>query len=501
MGTLRSLPLPLVATLGFAALMLIPALHGLSLHDEATARPYFYTSLMMFAASALVAIATAGTPTERWVRSQLLSLVGIFLLLPIVLAVPVQISASTTFMSAYVEMVSAITTTGLPVLDVDRLNETQELWRALVAWAGGFVMWTAAIAVFAPLNLGGFEVTQRGRSLSRANAASWQSVMDDLRVYGAAKDLLPIYAGLTGAFAIALIGGGRPPVEAFILASSALSTSGYVLADGGVLDGPVWEEIILFGALIFGVSRATYDQSVVDGRAHNRWLDPELRLAIVLVSSVSVLLFFRHFLGAFDTPAQANSFVSGLMALWGMVFTALSFLTTTGFVSEHWQGAQTWSGLKTSGLILMGLSLVGGGVATTAGGVKLLRIYALFKHSRREIDKLILPSAIGRRGSVDRKMRHEGAQIAWVFFMLFAVSLGVMILFLTFLDVGFEDALVLSIAALANCGPLVMAATERPIDVLTLSTAAKSTLAIAMVLGRLELLALIALFNPEFWRS
>ena len=69
------------------------------------------------------------------------------------------------------------------------------------------------------------------------------------------------------------------------------------------------------------------------------------------------------------------------------MFTVLSFLTTTGFSSSEWGAAQAWSGLETPGVLLMGLSLIGGGVATTAGGVKLLRVFALYQNGLREKQK------------------------------------------------------------------------------------------------------------------
>ena len=121
---------------------------------------------------------------------------------------------------------------------------------------------------------------------------------------------------------------------------------------------------------------------------------------------------------------QGNS-ASRSAALWGGLFTALSFLTTTGFVSADWDAAQGWSGLPTPGLILMGLAMFGGGVATTAGGVKLLRVYALYKHGRREMRAAGPPAApIGGGRSSRRRIRREGAFIAWIFFMLFALSIA-----------------------------------------------------------------------------
>jgi trk system potassium uptake protein TrkH len=143
---------------------------------------------------------------------------------------------------------------------------------------------------------------------------------------------------------------------------------------------------------------------------------------------------------------------------------------------------------------------MGGGVATTAGGVKLLRIYALWRHGQREIELLVHPSSVGGSGAAARQIRRQGAQIAWIFFMIFALSIAVVMLLLALTGVQFETAMVLAVAALSTTGPLAAVGAETPISYAGLPEAAKAVLAIAMVLGRLEALALIALLNPEFWR-
>jgi trk system potassium uptake protein TrkH len=130
-------------------------------------------------------------------------------------------------------------------------------------------------------------------------------------------------------------------------------------------------------------------------------------LAGFAVVVLPTLLFMRHWLGALEVETVAN-FGDALQALWGSAFTVLSFLTTTGFVSDSWVAAQTWSGLQTPGLLLVGLVLMGGGVATTAGGVKLLRVYALYKHGVREMAKLIYPHSVGGAGRLGRRIRREG---------------------------------------------------------------------------------------------
>ena len=144
---------------------------------------------------------------------------------------------------------------------------------------------------------------------------------------------------------------------------------------------------------------------------------------------------------------------------------------------------------------------MGGGVATTAGGVKLLRVYALYKHGMREMDRLVHPSSVAGKGVAARRMRREGASIAWVFFMIFAISIALVMTALAAAGTSFEDAVILSVAALSTTGPVAVVAGESPINYVQLSDASKLIICGAMVLGRLETLAIIALLNPDFWRS
>ncbi|MFN6977523.1 MAG: potassium transporter TrkG, partial [Gemmobacter sp.] len=187
-------------------------------------------------------------------------------------------------------------------------------------------------------------------------------------------------------------------------------------------------------------------------------------------------------------------------ALWGAVFTVLSFLTTTGYESTGWADARVWSGLETPGLLLLGLAVIGGGVATTAGGVRLLRVYALYRHARRELDRIAHPSSIGGGGPQMRALRREGAYLAFVTFMLFALSLGGLTAALAAAGVGFERSVVLAVTALATTGPLSELALAGGEGFQRLGDGAKVILAAGMVLGRLEMLALLALLAPGVWR-
>lgn len=252
--------------------------------------------------------------------------------------------------------------------------------------------------------------------------------------------------------------------------------------------------------MLFALSRLTFSSDTVTATQGGISTDPEFRLGIFIIGAVPLVLFLRHWIGAFDVEAEDNVW-QAFQALWGSMFTVMSFLTTTGFASTDWVDAQAWSGLETPGLILMGLALVGGGVATTAGGVKLLRVFALYLNGRRELERLVHPSSVSRAGPESRRLQRNGAFIAWIFFMLFGITIAVLTILFSLAGVDLEAALVLSVAGLATTGPLTQLAVDTPIDLSGLNSYAKSVFCAAMVLGRLETLAIIALFTPELWRK
>lgn len=496
----------IVVLIGLGALaMLIPAVHATAVDDHATARAFFYWSILFLVLFAMIALATANYRIRRQGRSHLISILMAYSLLPVMLAVPFNEAVpDTRFYNAYVEMVSSLTTTGMTLFEPERLPPSVHLWRAFVGWLGGFFVWVTAFAVMAPLNLGGFEVSSSREIGSGATAATIQigrAADASERLVRFGSRLLPIYGGLTAVLWIALLIAGDGAFVAFCHALSTMATSG-ISPIGGVAEansGVAGEAIILL-FLVFALSRLTFaPEERADGwRSVLR--DPELRLGLLIILALSTLLFFRHFAASFDDGLEVTAW-EGLMGLWGAVFTVTSFLTTAGFESTHWATARAWSGLGSPGVLLLGLAVFGGGVATTAGGVKLLRVYALYKHGLREMEKLVQPSSIGGAGQAARRFRRQGAYVAWVFFMLFAISIAAVTLALSFAaGVGFEQAMILTIASLSTTGPLTELAGDAPVNLAGLNDQAKAILSAAMILGRLETLAIIALLNPEFWR-
>ncbi|PSL17336.1 TrkH family potassium uptake protein [Shimia abyssi] len=495
--------LHLVAISG--VLMFLPAILAVLQDDHFEARMFFYSAIFVIFVSTLIAMAISGTVRAPRTIDHLLTLFCAFAILPLVLALPFYEAIQTTsYLNAYFEMVSSLTTTGATLFEqTDRLPPALHLWRGIVGWMGGLMMWIAASAVFAPLSLGGFEVTTRAEpGKVDGNRGLMQRASPMKRWTRGAIVLVPIYAGLTLAIWVMLMILGDQPLSGLMHAMSTMSTSG-ISPVGGLENGGAGlaGEGVIFLFMLFALSRLTFSADTGAVRRDSLLQDPEFRMGLTLVLLVTAGLFLRHWVGAFDVNETRDP-LAALRAAWGALFTVLSFLTTTGFQSSEWDVARDWSGLNSPGLILMGLALVGGGVATTAGGVKLLRVYALYLQGLGEMERLVHPSVvIGSRGAGSRRIRRRGAVLAWVFFMLFAISLAAVTTALAALGSDFEQALVLAIAALTTTGPLTQVAADAPIDLLSLANAEKVVLGLAMVLGRLETLAIIALMAPDLWHK
>lgn len=540
-SVLQRLPI-LILLAGIAAvMMLLPAAYASVTGFPAIARNFFYAALLILVFCGLIGLATHANPRPQRARAMLLSMLGVYGILPLLLAVPFAESLPDTgFFNAWWEMVSSLTTTGASLYSADLLPMPLHLWRAVVGWMGGFFVLVAAVAILAPLRVGGFEIMSNpyGREEYReklppssdprrpvlhlsdprhdshlANPAS--------RIGRAALLVGPLYAGLTLALWVGLLMLGDPSFLALARAMGTLSTSGIspVLGPTGTASG-IAGEMLVFLFLIPALSRRFWPGGG-ELRATDRLVDdPELRMALGLVGLVAAVLFLRHFLGAIevdraptDDPLRLTEVGRALAAMWGGLFSALSYLTTTGWTSVEWADARAWSGLDAPGLILAGLAMMGGGIATTAGGVKLLRVYALARHGQREMERIIHPHSVSGGGRIARRLRREGAYLAFIFFMLFAISIALVVGLVSIYPIEFETATILSIAALTNAGPLAGAIPLTPAFEGTAGIASapwegwsglpdftKGVLAMAMVLGRIETLAILALFSPEFWR-
>lgn len=499
MALLRQFPALVVLLLAAAALMLLPALHAAHLGVWPVARVFLYHGVFFILFGIILGLATMNRRPRIPARYALLTMLLAYLLLPLLLAAPVAaLMPSLGLGGGYFEMLSCLTTTGATLFDRPQiLPESLHLWRSIVGWCGGFMALVFGFAVLAPLNLGGFEI---GQGEERRHGPG--GGIDDMsrRILRAIRGIGPLYVGMTGALTLLLIFAGDRPFVALCHAMATLSTSS--ISPVGGLEGGQAGRIGELAVALFLLPAVSH--RVMYHRLRRRGAmpladDPQIQLMLIVVIGVTVVLFLRSFIGAAEIDRQDN-LAAAAQAVWGSLFTVLSFLTTTGFVSRDWNAMQIWSDLPDPGIILLGVAVMGGGIATTAGGVKLLRIFALYRHGLREMDKLIHPSAVGRRGEGDRLISVGGARIAFVFLMLFLIAIALVMIALALTGLSFQRSLALAIAGLTTTGPVAqMLGAGLPYT--ELGAAAQALFCAAMIVGRMEALVIIALFNPIYWRS
>ncbi len=283
-----------VLIFGAASLsMLIPALHGGVTRELETARTFLYTGLFGLVIFTMIVVAQAGRMPRHGAVGNLMSVFATFVFLPLFLAVPLYESLKTTsFLNAYVEMVSALTTTGATVFDdPSRLNNTLHLWRAQVGWMGGLLMWIAASAILAPMNLGGFEVTAQAEPGQRETKFSMGQTDPRERLLRITNALLPIYVGLTLLLWVLLIISGDSSLVALAHAMSVMSTSGISPVGGLEASSSGFTgEVLMLLFMLFALSRLTFSSDTVTGTRSGIRTDPEFRLGMIIVLGVPMIL-------------------------------------------------------------------------------------------------------------------------------------------------------------------------------------------------------------------
>ncbi|MEL6575336.1 MAG: potassium transporter TrkG [Pseudomonadota bacterium] len=497
-----------------AVTMAVPLLYALLAGDERSARAFLYGGLFTGFAAAISHVALASRARESSAQTELASLLVAWAVIPVFAAIPlVLLTPSIGWVGAWFEMVACFTTTGSTgYTQPSTVPDAVHLWRGIVGWLGGLLTLTAAYVVLAPRRMGGFEVTTP--TASAAGVESGEVRLAELgartppvgdRVRRALRTILPVYSGLTAVLVI-LIGSAQPlDLTGVVHVLGIISTSG-VSPDKPMLPAfdNVAAELIAAVFLLAACTSRLYGRASRIGREVTLRRDPELRLMVIIIGLATLGLFLRHWFAAFELEMSENG-VDALSAFWGILFTTISFLTTTGYEAAAWEGARAWAGLDNPTLMLLGLAAVGGGAATTAGGIKLIRAAALIRHGLREIDRLAQPSVVGGSGTgVGAGLRGlvgEGAFLGWAFVMLYAGAVLIVAFALALTGLAFEPAFIAAVSAVSNTGPVFGFVAQGHESYALLDPAQRAVCAAGMILGRMETLAVIALFRRETLQS
>lgn len=468
----------------FSGAMLAPTLTAVMEHDRATALAYAASSLAGAFVGGALMLAMQGAQRPALMRENIALLALAWVVLPFFCAFPLWASGLfETYEDAIFLATSALTTTGASlVIDLDHAPRSFLLWRAELEWLGGYASLVMGATVLGALGTGGGEVQRSLLPLGDTGAVYERFVH-------VARGIGLVYLCVTVAGFVALTFSGIPAFHALCLSFSAISTGGFATThDGfGAFHAPVGEIamalLMLYGAMNF-VTHWTFWRGL---RLRTYLDEPEFWLLLIMVALALALI------GASELPG--SSALAGMKHATFYLFNAVSLVTTSGY----WLGPQP----DPSPAFIVGaiaITLIGGASVSTAGGVKLMRAWLLMSQVRNELRRLAFP-----RSLVPIKFRgvrlEPGVVIGvWALFISYVVTLAASALVMGALGVDLLSSIVAAVSAIANAGPLYDLLRGRAGGYDALPDGARWLLCGTMIAGRLEVLALLSLFSPAFWR-
>jgi trk system potassium uptake protein TrkH len=399
--------------------------------------------------------------------------------LPLVLAID-----GLSWTDAYFEAMSGLTATGATALSgLDSLPVSVNVWRCFMQLIGGLGVMLLVVAVLPLLGLGGVQLYK----------AETPGPMKDARltprIAETARGLWGVYFVFSTACLLAYHQAGMSWSDAFMHMCSTMGLGGFSSHDAsfGFWNSPDIELVAIFFMALSGISFARYFIVWRARSFRSMWRDTEVR-AYVLVLLGSALglavLLLSH--GIFAQPQEA---------LRAAAFHVVSVATTTGYASADYA---LWPVFAPIWLMFLGTFVSCAG--STGGGIKMVRMVLLIKQSRRELVRAIHPRVVNpvKLGRATIPATVIAAVMAYML-IYGASTIGLtMLMLLSGLDIVTAFSAV--VATLNNIGPgLGLVGPASNFGALTDFQTWICT--VAMLLGRLELLAVMVLFVPHFWRK
>ena len=385
------------------------------------------------------------------------------------------------FSEAFFESMSGLTTTGATVLNqLDELPKSILFYRQQLQWLGGMGIIVLAVAVLPLLGVGGMELYH-----AESSGIAKDRLTPKLR--NTAIALWKIYLSLTVLCALGYFLSGMSIFDAVSHSFSTVAIGGFSTHDGsiGYFNSAAVETIAMFFMFLAGINFSLHfvawnNRSLVDYIK-----DSEFKTySMVLICSSIIVIIALSLNGQYDS---ANETVRHSL------FQTISIATTTGFTSQNYS---SWPAAIPVFLIMM--SFIGACVGSTGGGIKVVRILVMFRLGMKEINKFIRPNA-QVSVKLNKSSINEKALVSVLgFFSLYAISFFLILMLLMFAGLDQVTAYSATAATMNNLGPGLGDVAQNYGSV---GEAAKWILSFSMLIGRLEVLTIIAIFHRAFWRQ
>lgn len=465
-----------------AIAMLIPAAVDL-LYGNPDWQVFVFSALVVGGAAVAVALATRGKPPPVSPRFGFLLVNLLWATIALAGAVPLMLSSlDLSLTDAMFESMSGVTATGATVINgLDRAPPGLLMWRSLLSFMGGLGVIALGLFLLPFLNIGGV-------SYFKIESTDIQDRPFE-RLQTFLVSLIGIYVLLGFACAVLYVMGGMLPFDAVNHAMATVATGGFSTHDTSFLRYAD-NYLILWTGIVFmfigGLPFSIMILIAVRGRP-DALRDPQIRVYAGYVLAFSLALAFYLTVSA-DVPF--------IEALTQASFNVLSIITTAGFASEDY----TLWGPFALGMFFLA-TFMGGCSGSTTGGIKAYRFLILFQVLGSSLKRLLYPNSVTPIRYGDRSIDADMQRTVVLFVATFFVLWGILTALLGLAGLDFVTALTGSLSSLTNVGPGLGPVIGPVGNFSSLPDSAKWICTAAMLLGRLEILAVLVIFTPTFWRG
>ena len=404
-------------------------------------------------------------------------MVALFGSLPFVLS-----TQNFTFSEAFFESMSGITTTGATIIsDLDSSPKSILLWRAIMQWLGGIGIVVMAITILPLLKVGGMQL------FKMEGPDSTEKILP--RTIEVAAIIISTYIVLTFLCGFFYWVFGMTMFDSVSHAMTTIATGGFSTHNDsiGFFKNPNIEIVasifIILGSIPF-ISYLKFAQ----GNRKVFFNDVQIKgLIYLLVISITVMFFYLMFI-SYERSLLDKIRVSS--------FNVISILSGTGYVTDDFG---LWG--KFSLVFFLLLMFIGGCAGSTACGIKIFRLQMLLIFLKNQIQKLISPNSVIITKYNNQKISDNfiNSVIIFIFTFLFIFLIMAMLLSISGLD--FITSISGAASSISNVGPGLGDIIGPNGNYQAIPDISKWILSIGMLLGRLELFAVLVLFFPSFWRN
>ncbi len=381
--------------------------------------------------------------------------------------------------NAFFESMSGITTTGSTIIsNLEIAPKGVLLWRAILQWLGGIGIIVMAITLMPIMNVGGMQL------FKISNNDSSEKILPKSKEI--ALRLIYIYTILTALCALSYKILGMNFFDSLTHSMTTIATGGFSNYNESIgFFNSIAIEISAMIFIILGSLPFIVYIKFLSGNKKIFLSDVQIKTFFKIIIASIIILSVYLFIAA---PSQIN--------LRSIFFNVISILTGTGYVNARFDN---WGGFPV--ILFLALMFIGGCAGSTTCGIKIFRIQILYKFVSNQLKKIIYPKGIFilkyDQNPVDDKFIASIISFIYLYLVIFFIITA--LLSLTGLD--FITSISGAATAISNVGPGLGSIIGPNGNFSSLPDVSKWILSLGMILGRLELFAILVLFLPSFWRN